>query len=119
MTWLLSRAELRVVGAGVVVLLVLGLVLTGWVFRGRIAGLEDQVARLERERDQARAALDRSRTNEQVLRQGLESQGEAIRKLQADAEVLSARAAEAARKALADREGERRQLEAEVATLRE
>jgi len=33
MTWLLSLAGLRLVGAGVVVLLVLGLVLMGWVVR--------------------------------------------------------------------------------------
>jgi hypothetical protein len=106
-----------VVGAGFVMLLVLGLVLTGWMVRGRIAGLEDQVATLELERDQARAALEQSRANELVLRQGLKRQGEAIRKLQAEARA--AMAAEAARQALADREGERRQLEAEVAMLRE
>jgi len=118
MTWLLSRAGLRLVGGGVVVLFVLGLVVTGWVVRGRIAGLEGQVASLEVERDQARAALERSRANEAVLRQGLERQGEAIRELRIEAEARAARATEAARQALADREGERRQLEAEIARLR-
>jgi hypothetical protein len=118
-TWLLSRAGLRVVGASVVMLLVLGLVLLGWVVRDRIAGLEGQVATLEVERDRARAALERSRANELVLRQGLERQSQAISELQVEADTRAARAAEAARQALADRVGERRQLEAEIARLRE
>jgi len=118
-TWLLSRAGLRVVGAGVVVLLVLGLVLAGWVVRDRIAGLEGQVATLELERDQARAALEQSRAKEVVLRQGLERQSDAIRMLQVEGEGRAARATEAARQALAKREGKRRQLEAEIARLSE
>jgi len=118
-TWLLSRAGLRIVGASVVMLLVLGLVLTGWAVRGRIAGLEGQVATLEVERDRARAALERSRANEVVLRQGLERQNQAISKMQVEADARAARAAEAARQALAERKGERWRLEAEVMRLRE
>jgi len=118
-TWLLSRAGLRVVAAGVVVLLVLGVVLAGWVVRDRIAGLEGQVATLELERDQARAALGQSRVNEQILRQGLERQSQAIQKLKVEAEARAARGAEAVRQTLADSEGERRDLEAEITRLRE
>jgi len=107
------------VGAGVVVLLVLGLVLTGWAIRDRIAGLEGQVATLELERDRARAALEQSRANELVLRQGLERQNQAISKLQVEGEARAARAADATRQALAERQGERQQLEAEIVRLRE
>jgi len=117
-TWLLSRAGLRVVGASVVVALVLGLVLAGWAVRGEIAGLEGQVANLELERDRARAALEQSRANELVLREGLERQNQKIRRLQVEADARAFRAAEAARQALAERQGERRQLEAEITRLR-
>jgi hypothetical protein len=86
-SWLLSKAGLRLVGAGVVVLLVLGLVLAGWLVRDRIADLEGQVTTLEQERDRAVVALELSRANEQELLKGLERQGDAIRELQLEAEI--------------------------------
>jgi len=54
-----------------------------------------------------------------VLRQGLERQNRAISRLQVESEARAARTAGAARRALAESKGERRQLEAEVARLRE
>ena len=118
MTWLLSKAGLRLLGAGAVLLLVGGLVLTGWLVRARIASLEDQVTTLEQERDRAVVALELSRANEQELLEGIERQGDAIRELQLEADERASRAAEAARQALAARAGERRQLEAEIDRLR-